>query len=454
MINSRIRGFALIHFAIQSILAMALFWLWVSVNFPLIRAEYPLWNKYLMYSALVGISFALDVFRLNWKGLNILHLDLLRYRRNTLRQLSNVLILLLIYLVATKDVSISRLFLFSFFVPLWGLLYLTNKHLPQFLGRILFGNKRSQRTLIFGQPEDIPKLDHWLRKKSIFGLQVVGMISPSGALSSLKSLIEELKIHLVVNTQITDYRALGPLHELCESAGARLIGVHDLNDLLGKQLQVYQDENLHVMTLRQEPLECPVNRLFKRMIDIILSLFVIVFILPWTTVLVWVMHRFQSPGPLLFRQYRTGLYQKTFPIFKYRTMHVGHDEEQRQATNKDPRVFPLGLWLRRQSIDELPQFLNVLRGDMSIVGPRPHFFKHDPIFDKMSPSYRVRSFIKPGITGLAQIRGLRGETSTDDLLKARVQSDLNYAEHWTAALDCLIILRTAWQLIRPSKTAY
>jgi lipopolysaccharide/colanic/teichoic acid biosynthesis glycosyltransferase len=247
---------------------------------------------------------------------------------------------------------------------------------------------------------------------------------------------------------------LAALNDRCEDAGARLFVVHDLQERLGRPIRVFKDDGMHVVALRHEPLECPWNRLIKRSIDVSVALCVAVCLLPWASLLVWLIHRFQSGGPLFFRQRRIGLHNEEFWIFKFRTMHVGATAESQQATNDDERIFPLGRWLRRMSIDELPQFLNVLRGEMSIVGPRPHLSEHDLLFARSTQAYRVRTFIKPGITGLAQVRGFRGETRTEQAIRARVQSDLHYVENWSPVLDWLIIFRTAWQMIRPPASAY
>jgi len=166
------------------------------------------------------------------------------------------------------------------------------------------------------------------------------------------------------------------------------------------------------------------------------------------------MHRLQSPGPLFFYQDRNGRHNRVFNIIKYRTMHVNHGQEAVQATRNDPRVYPAGKWLRKLSIDELPQFINVLKGDMSIVGPRPHFVDHNVMFGEIANFYRVRSFIKPGITGLAQVRGLRGEAVKEEEIVERTHSDLYYLENWSLLLDWVIILKTARQMLVAPKTAY
>ena len=172
------------------------------------------------------------------------------------------------------------------------------------------------------------------------------------------------------------------------------------------------------------------------------------------TLLVWLLHRFQAPGPLVFRQTRSGLHNEEFIIYKYRTMYVDNSEPHVQATEGDPRVFPAGRWLRRLSIDELPQFINVLRGEMSIVGPRPHMLEHDRKFGESDPRYRVRHLIKPGITGLAQVRGLRGQTLEDSDVTARTSADLQYLENWSLGLDITIIARTAFHVLRAPRSAF
>lgn len=206
--------------------------------------------------------------------------------------------------------------------------------------------------------------------------------------------------------------------------------------------------------MRDEPLECPLNRSIKRLIDIAIALPIVVFVLPVACLTVWLIHHFQSPGPLLFRQRRTGIQFEPFDILKFRTMHVQNPDPTVQATKGDARVFPLGKWMRKLSIDELPQFINVLNGEMSVVGPRPHMVEHDGTFSKVAEMYRIRSFVKPGITGLAQVMGYRGEVKGINDVVDRVRSDVFYLEHWSILLDWFIICKTGWQVIWPPKSAY
>jgi putative colanic acid biosysnthesis UDP-glucose lipid carrier transferase len=153
-------------------------------------------------------------------------------------------------------------------------------------------------------------------------------------------------------------------------------------------------------------------------------------------------------------QTRAGMQNRQFTILKFRTMHEGHGALARQASDGDARVYPLGKWFRKLSIDEVPQFWNVLKGDMSIVGPRPHLIEHNHQFARLMENYNVRTFVKPGITGLAQVRGYRGEARNDSDIQNRVACDIEYLENWNLSLECGIILRTFVQLLVPPRTAY
>jgi putative colanic acid biosynthesis UDP-glucose lipid carrier transferase len=141
-------------------------------------------------------------------------------------------------------------------------------------------------------------------------------------------------------------------------------------------------------------------------------------------------------------------------IYKFRTMYVNNDNEARQASKNDRRVFPLGVLMRKLSLDEFPQFINVVLGDMSVVGPRPHMLQHDELFTKVMKNYMVRRFVHPGSTGWAQVRGFRGEIRTEQDVRNRVEADIYYLENWSLSLDCLIILKTVKQCIFPLRTAY
>jgi exopolysaccharide biosynthesis polyprenyl glycosylphosphotransferase len=196
------------------------------------------------------------------------------------------------------------------------------------------------------------------------------------------------------------------------------------------------------------PREVTRQRVLKRAADIIISSFGILVLSP-LMLLVAVIVRLDSPGPILFRQIRKGLNGQPFRILKFRTMFVMEDGEVvTQAVRKDTRVTRIGRWLRRASIDELPQLVNVLRGDMSIVGPRPHALAHDNEYKNLITNYERRHHVKPGITGWAQVNGFRGETTELILMHRRVAFDLWYIANWSLVLDFWILIRTCFELLR------
>jgi putative colanic acid biosynthesis UDP-glucose lipid carrier transferase len=177
-------------------------------------------------------------------------------------------------------------------------------------------------------------------------------------------------------------------------------------------------------------------------------------VFPVLAIIVFIAQRWQSPGPLFHVQSRAGMQNRQFKIYKFRTMRPDHDQESQQARDGDERVYPLGKWFRKLSIDEVPQFWNVLLGDMSIVGPRPHLIEHNHQFSRFMENYHVRTFVKPGITGLAQVRGYRGEARNASDIENRITCDIEYLENWNLSLECDIILRTLAQILFPPRSAY
>lgn len=202
-----------------------------------------------------------------------------------------------------------------------------------------------------------------------------------------------------------------------------------------------------------EPLSITTNKLTKRLFDVTVSIISCICMIPIIPIIAIII-KIQSPGPIFFKQERTGFAGKTFFCYKFRSMHVNKDADLEQATENDPRKFAFGNFMRKTNIDELPQFWNVLRGNMSIVGPRPHMLHHTEIYSELIDKYMVRHFCKPGITGWAQVTGFRGETKELWQMEERVEKDIWYIEHWTFMLDIKIIYKTIKSVIIPDKHAY
>jgi putative colanic acid biosynthesis UDP-glucose lipid carrier transferase len=213
-------------------------------------------------------------------------------------------------------------------------------------------------------------------------------------------------------------------------------------------------DDLPVLSLRNEPLDDVGNRIRKRLFDIIVSSLVILLVLSWLTPLLAILLWLDSRGPVFFSQERTGVNNQPFICLKFRSMRVNKEANTRQATQNDSRVKRLGRFLRRTSIDELPQFFNVFMSDMSIVGPRPHMTRHTEDYSRIINKYMVRQFLKPGITGWAQINGFRGEMRKPEDMRGRVEHDLWYMENWSLWLDVKIVFLTFFGMIKGDKNAY
>ena len=213
-------------------------------------------------------------------------------------------------------------------------------------------------------------------------------------------------------------------------------------------------ESIPLLTIRREPLQSLYNRFLKRAFDIVFSLGVLLTIFPILYIVVGTLIKLSSPGPILFRQKRTGLYGRDFECYKFRTMRVNAEADTRQAVKDDPRKTRIGDFLRRTSLDEFPQFINVLLGDMSVVGPRPHMLRHTEQYSALIDKYMVRHLVKPGITGWAQVTGYRGETRTLEQMEGRVKRDVWYIENWSFFLDLKIIVVTLLNVFHGEQNAY
>ncbi len=209
-----------------------------------------------------------------------------------------------------------------------------------------------------------------------------------------------------------------------------------------------------VISLRAEPLQKTKNSIRKRIFDIAVSSFAILFVLSWLTPILAILIKLSSPGPVFFKQLRSGKDNKPFWCYKFRSMTVNKNSDAKQATKNDSRITRIGAIMRKTSIDELPQFFNVFTGDMSITGPRPHMLVHTEEYSAIINKYMVRQFLKPGITGWAQVSGYRGETIDPSLMEKRVEYDIWYMENWSLMLDIKILFMTVINIFKGEANAY
>lgn len=250
-----------------------------------------------------------------------------------------------------------------------------------------------------------------------------------------------------------DTEKLLVLSKWCDNHLIRLYYVPSTN-IYGGKTSIVMKEDIMVIARRPEPLSLIQNKIIKRTFDFVMSSLFLCTIYPFIYIICAIIIKIQSPGPIYFKQERSGLNGKIFKCYKFRSMKVNDDADKVQATENDPRKYPFGNFMRKTNLDEIPQLINVWKGEMSLVGPRPHMLKHTEEYSRIINRFMVRHLAKPGITGLAQVSGFRGETKYINMMEGRVKKDIEYIENWTFLLDLKIIVKTFTNMIHGEKNAY
>jgi putative colanic acid biosynthesis UDP-glucose lipid carrier transferase len=274
--------------------------------------------------------------------------------------------------------------------------------------------------------------------------------------------IDECISYAVQNNINEIYSTISPemntsLYEMAHTAEKSLIRfkfVPDFKFYINRNTHMEYIDGMPILSLRPEPLEDSGNSIKKRCFDIVFSLFVIVFLLSWLIPIVAILIKLNSKGPVFFVQERSGKDNRQFKCFKFRTLAINKEANTQQVTRNDTRITTLGRFLRKTNLDELPQFFNVLLGSMSVVGPRPHMLAHTETYSRLLEEYMVRHFVKPGVTGWAQVNGFRGEIRGQEQLRNRIGHDIWYMENWSLWLDMKVIFLTVYTTIRGDKNAF
>ncbi|WP_282042242.1 exopolysaccharide biosynthesis polyprenyl glycosylphosphotransferase [Winogradskyella flava] len=323
--------------------------------------------------------------------------------------------------------------------------------------RVSFGGNY-RKTVIFGTNKKTVSLENFFNKNPEYGYLHKKTYNFKNKADSLEECfdyilnegIDEIycSISELTNSQIAD------IVDFADNNLKILKFIPDSKEIYSKRLKYEYYDYIPILTLRTIPLEDSVNTVVKRGFDILFSSLVIVFILSWLTPIVAILIKLESKGPVFFKQSRNGFNYKEFDCYKFRSMMPNKDAHLYQVTRGDARITKIGKFIRKTSIDELPQFFNVLFGDMSIVGPRPHMVSHTHMYAKKIDKFMVRHFVKPGITGLAQISGFRGEVESDKDIIGRVKLDIFYIENWSLILDIKIIIQTFVNAIKGEDKAY
>ncbi|GGI56301.1 undecaprenyl-phosphate glucose phosphotransferase [Winogradskyella haliclonae] len=338
------------------------------------------------------------------------------------------------------------------------LMFFSLKRYRQYLN----GNNR--RVLIIGNTEGAQELKTFFTDKKEYGYNLLGVYS-SNLADGINGSIEDAITFISDNESIDEiYCAMDELSEKEISTFVKYAELHQFNikfipkttNFFSKRLKTDFYNYLPVLSIQEVALNKPFNRVLKRVFDIVFAAFVIVFILSWMSPILYILINLESKGPLFYKHKRNGINYKEFNCYKYRSLHINSTTAEDYVKERDHRVTKIGRFLRKTSLDELPQFINVLKGEMSVVGPRPHMLSYTDAYSKKIDPYNFifRHNVKPGITGLAQVKGFRGEIKSDEDIINRVKYDIFYIENWSILLDLDIIGRTIISVIKGDEKAY
>lgn len=326
--------------------------------------------------------------------------------------------------------------------------------------RIVTGSN-FRNVVIIGYTQESVNLKKLFETRNDYGYRFLGFFSDKKSNENIIGKIKDLK-SFILEKKVDDIYC--SLNELSNDQLKEMVDFADINkktikfipdskQIFSKNLKIDYYEMFPVLSLQKTMLHEPITKTFKRAFDIFFSLFVIVFVLLWLIPLLAILIKLESKGPVFFKQGRPGINEEEFYCYKFRSMKINKTTEQ-EASKNDPRVTKTGRFLRKTSMDELPQFLNVLFGDMSVVGPRPHLWTQNKAYGNKIKKYMVRHYVKPGITGLAQVRGFRGEIETDDDMINRIKLDVFYIENWSFPMDIKIIFQTIINIFKGEDKAY
>ncbi|MGG7036139.1 MAG: undecaprenyl-phosphate glucose phosphotransferase [Flavobacterium sp.] len=326
--------------------------------------------------------------------------------------------------------------------------------------RIATGNN-FRSAVIIGYTAEAIKLRNVFDTRKDYGYRFLGFFSDkkqnpeiNGTIGDLKQFVLEEKVdEIYCSLNEISNEKLKELVEFADENNKTIKFIPDSKAIYTKNLKIDYYELFPVLSLQKTQLHNPYTKVAKRFFDVVFSVLVIVFILSWLIPILAILIKLESKGPVFFKQGRPGLDEKEFFCYKFRSMRVNRNTEKEVSRN-DPRVTKLGKYIRKTSMDELPQFFNVLIGDMSVVGPRPHLWSQNKAYSARIKKYMFRHYVKPGITGLAQVKGYRGEIETDEDMINRIKYDVFYIENWSMIMDLKIIFQTVINIFKGEVKAY
>ncbi|MET3029041.1 undecaprenyl-phosphate glucose phosphotransferase [Flavobacterium sp. UW10123] len=386
----------------------------------------------------------------------------------TIKKISIHAALVSIFVVYLKYVDISRLRLVYFYLIFFGLLMISRYLSMKLLKYVRAKGYNFKTFIIVGANKSGEKIRKVLAKDLTFGYRFLGFFDETnnnqdvdsdliiGKFHDIEKFAIDKKIdEIYVALHIDNIEIINELTRICEQNMIRIKFIPDFQLYTkASKVEVAFYENTPVLMFRPEPLESASNRLLKKAFDICFSSLVILLVFPWLFPIIMLIIKLESPGPVFFKQERSGRDNRSFMCIKFRSMYVNGMAHNKQAEKGDSRITKFGAFIRKTSIDELPQFFNVFLGDMSVVGPRPHMVNLAKEYSDLINNYLVRQYAKPGITGWAQVNGFRGETKVLSDMENRVEYDIWYIENWSFLLDIKIIVKTIINIFKGEENAY
>ena len=372
------------------------------------------------------------------------------------------ILLIIAFFPFNKDVIFSGKAIALYSVSLFSIIIVIKSLLFYYLKkyRIVTGNN-FRNAIIIGYSQEALDLKRIFEERPDYGYRFKGYFSDKKSNENILGKVDAIKSFSLENNIDEIYCSLNELSneklkDLVEFGDENNISVKFIPDskaIFSKNLKIDYYELFPVLSLQKTALHDPLIKNFKRIFDFIFSLLVVVLVLSWLTPLMALLIKIESRGPVFFKQSRPGIDEQEFLCYKFRSMKLNITTEK-EASRNDPRVTRIGRFIRKTSIDELPQFFNVLLGDMSVVGPRPHLWSQNKTYGNKIKKYMVRHYVKPGITGLAQVKGCRGEIETDIDMVNRIKYDVYYIENWSLLMDLKIIIQTVVNIFKGEEKAY
>jgi putative colanic acid biosysnthesis UDP-glucose lipid carrier transferase len=463
MKKNNINPFRIFYSFIDLIALNILYFIFIIIVNP-VNPEPGSRNMYMLLFIVTNVSW-MGAAYFTGVYINNIPLDFERFAKTSSQAfLLHIAVVLLFMFVSNFDYS--RLFIGLVFIAFAITLIITRMLFLWGLRRFINNEKTTQRVVFIGYNDTAKNLSSYLGAN-------LKSIAIDGYFEEYNK-IQELSVYPIIghpmdclsyaiSNEVDEiYCTLSPekhpfIYDMAKEAEKNMIRfkfVPDLRSFVNVTTHMDIIGNSLVLAMRAEPQEDVASQLKKRFFDVLFSTLVILLVLSWLIPLLAIIIKLSSKGPVFFVQLRSGKNNEPFHCFKFRSLRMNEEANKIQVTKNDKRLTPIGKFMRKTNIDELPQFINVFLGDMTVVGPRPHMLEHTEKFSKLANEYMVRHFLKPGITGWAQINGFRGEITQDEHLRKRIEHDIWYMENWSLWLDFRIIILTVINTVRGEENAY